>query len=176
MARRAVFAQRASQPFRGPHVVPQCNGPEPLVHQVPSRACSMRRPKAPAGGCRVFIAAAAGPEAPPDVVVCPEGTTYGVPVRSFIYTPDESPDRLPEREFLNLDLDRFQLSNGFGPGAPGPIRDGAAASRPRCGAGSIPSSRARGRAAGRPMGGRLSPEFRNSSSLRVEPDVAGQPP
>ncbi len=76
------------------------------------------------GNCR--------PEAP--IENCAGGATYRVPIRPFIYTSGQNPDRLPDREYYNLDLDRFQLSNGFGAGVPGAIRDGAVAESPtlRC--------------------------------------------
>jgi N-acetylglucosamine-6-sulfatase len=52
---------------------------------------------------------------------------YKVPVRPYIYTPGFNPDRLADREYYNLPLDPFQLTNGFGAGAPSAISSAAIA-------------------------------------------------
>jgi hypothetical protein len=69
------------------------------------------------GNCR--------PELPPETVNCPEGTTHRVPIRPFIYTAGDNPDRLPEREYYDMELDPFQLQNGLGAAVTGVRRHGA---------------------------------------------------
>ncbi len=71
------------------------------------------------------------PDTPVDQAPCPTGTSYRVPIRPFIYTPDDSnPDRLPEREYYDLELDPYELTNGFGAGVPTNISDLATAEAP----------------------------------------------
>lgn len=81
----------------------------------------------PQGWPAGFYRGTCRPESTPDEQTCPEGTAYRVPIRPFIYTPDENTDRLSEREYYNLELDQYQLTNGFGAGAPTAISDLAAA-------------------------------------------------
>jgi hypothetical protein len=74
-----------------------------------------------------FYREACQPDKPPEAANCPDDLTHRVPVRPFVYTPDQNPDRLPDREYYNLDLDPFELTNGFSPGSPTAVRDAAAA-------------------------------------------------
>jgi hypothetical protein len=63
------------------------------------------------------------PDRPIELTTCSPGSIYKVPVRPYIYTSsDANPDRLPEREYYNLEIDPHQLTNGFGAGAPANIR------------------------------------------------------
>jgi arylsulfatase A-like enzyme len=55
---------------------------------------------------------------------CTTGS-YKVPVRPYIYTSGFNPDRLADREYYHLALDPFQLTNGFGAGAPSAISSAA---------------------------------------------------
>ncbi len=79
----------------------------------------------PLGWPAGFYRRSCRPDVARDVVTCTPGTSQKVPVRSFIYTRGVNPDRLPEREYYNLDWDQFQLSNGFGAGVPDAIRTSA---------------------------------------------------
>jgi len=53
----------------------------------------------------------------PESAGCTAGAPHRRPVRPFIFEPDESADRLPEREYYDVGADPFQLTNGFGAGA-----------------------------------------------------------
>ena len=78
----------------------------------------------PAGFYRVTCR----PDRPLELTSCSPASAYKVPVRPYIYTSSGgNADRLPEREYYNLELDPYQLTNGFGAGAPQNISALAAA-------------------------------------------------